>query len=63
MDEKPIFRCGLEITGIEHGEWQGRLQTDDATENFRSVLELLRLIHAEVPAPSAIEWNKQTSQN
>ena len=48
MDEKPIFRCGLEITGTEHGEWQGVLQTDDATKNFRSVLELLQLIRAEV---------------
>jgi hypothetical protein len=50
MDEKPIFRCGLEITGTEHGEWQGRLQTDDAIQDFRSALKLLHLIHAEVSA-------------
>ena len=39
MNEKPVFRCSLEITGTEHGEWQGTLQTDDETWAFRSVMQ------------------------
>ena len=53
MNEKPVFRCGLEITGAEHGEWQGVLRTDGEAKPFRSVLELLRLLQSGVgPPPS-----------
>jgi len=53
MNEKPVFRCGLEITGAEHGEWQGVLRTDGETKPFHSVLELLRLLQSGVgPHPS-----------
>ena len=51
MNEKSAFRCSLEITGTEHGEWQGTLQTDDETWAFRSVMELLRLIQAQAGPP------------
>jgi len=51
MDGKSVFRCELEITGTEHGEWQGAVHTDAGKQEFRSVSELLRLIHAEAGPP------------
>jgi hypothetical protein len=53
MEEQPIFRCALTVTGTERGEWQGSLETDGKTERFGSVLELLRLIWLRAgPAPA-----------
>lgn len=57
MNEKPIFRCGLDITGAVHGEWQGVLRTDDETCEFRSVLELLHLIQSRA-GPPLPDWKK-----
>ena len=51
MDDTPIFRCGLEITGTERGEWQGKLLSDGGAAEFNSVLELLRLIQSEAGPP------------
>jgi hypothetical protein len=51
MYKKPFFRCGLEITGSEHGEWQGILQTDDENLKFCSVMELLSLIRSRAGPP------------
>ncbi len=50
MNKGTVFRCGLDITGTEHGEWQGVLRTDDKTREFRSVLELLSFINADITA-------------
>ena len=58
MSEKSIFRCGLEITGTEHGEWQGMMRTDNETQTFQSVLELLRLIQSQA-GPPLPEWKKE----
>ncbi|MCI2058771.1 MAG: hypothetical protein LKJ80_06145 [Oscillibacter sp.] len=39
----------LTITGMEHGEWQGRLKRADGGEQgFQSVLELLRQLNCEL---------------
>ncbi|MEF9946323.1 MAG: hypothetical protein RR869_05655 [Lachnospiraceae bacterium] len=39
----------LTITGIEHGEWQGRLNSNGNTEtSFQSLLELIKQINNEL---------------
>lgn len=54
MNHRAIFQCGLEITGTEHGEWQGILHTDDGDKPFRSALELLRLLRSAVGPPEKV---------
>lgn len=61
MEENAVLCCKLEITGTEHGEWQGFLQTDDKTQEFHSVLELLCLIQSRVGPPS-IGWKEIQAQ-
>ena len=58
MGDGPVFRCGLEITGAGHGEWQGVLRTEEGEKPFRSVLELLRLIQAAA-GPPLPGWKKE----
>ncbi len=58
MTDRPTFRCGLDITGTEFGEWQGVMRTDDEIIEFRSVLELLQLIRAKAGPPLHC-WNDQ----
>ena len=42
-----LFRYGLTITGAERGEWQGLLENDGEIREFKSVIELLRLIRQD----------------
>ena len=58
MREEPVFRCGPEITGAGHGEWQGVLRTDGGAMPFRSVPELLCLIRARA-GPSLPGWDPE----
>ena len=51
MNNESIYRCGLEITGTERGEWQGVLRTGGEEKPFRSVLELLCMIQSEAGPP------------
>jgi hypothetical protein len=59
MKDQPVFRCALDISGAEHGEWQGVLRTDGETREFQSVMELLRLIQSEA-GPSLTDWQNKT---
>lgn len=48
MKEQPhLLRYCLTITGTEHGEWQGVLENDSETRQFKSILQLLKLIHQD----------------
>jgi len=38
----------LTVTGMEHGEWQGLLQSGTEELSFQSVMELLKEIQAEI---------------
>jgi hypothetical protein len=58
MNNETVFRCGLDITGTEHGEWQGVLRTDDGAALFGSVLELLNLLQAKI-GPDMPDWEKR----
>jgi hypothetical protein len=59
MEKKPIFCCGMEITGTEHGEWQGTLRTEDGVRAFHSVLELILMINSDVGAAAAVGTEKE----
>lgn len=54
----------LTITGTENGEWQGRVTGGDGeTAEFRSVLELLKVLRSRLGEPAAPAWRPQGTES